>query len=185
MGHIIAATSRLSAYDFANEYADNALTDVSVLIDWVGGEVESDADEVEQLRDDLTPGQWDEVFAAADVARALVDVLGHLTGSPWLGLEVPTDDQLLADGKRVVALRDLLQEIKDAFEHEGRNRDRVLVAEGEWVEYIEQETKELAPEAIRESDWHALNFIDWEELAEAEAYSTITVDGDEYRYKTD
>jgi hypothetical protein len=180
MGKIITETSRLTAYDLANDYADNALIDVDALIDWD----DSNGEEVEILRDGTTSAQWDEILAAADVARVLVPVLGELTGTPWMGREVPTDDQLLADDRRVVGLRDLLQEIKDDLEVEESRQGRVFVAEGEWVEYIEQDYKELAPEPIRESDWRPFEFIDWEAVAEDEDYTTITIDGDEYRYRS-
>lgn len=180
MGHIISATSRLSAYDLANEYADNARTDVAALIDWV----EIGSEEVEQLREGITPGQWDEIFAAADVARVLVRILEMMDGSPWSDRMVPTVDDLLVYRSKAVKLRDLLDELFDAFMHEDRNQSRVLVAESEWAGYIEQEYKELAPEPIRETEWRPLEYIDWDKVAEDEDYSTITIDGDDYRYKT-
>ena len=66
MGNIIPATSQLDADTLATEYADNALTDVAVLIE------STDNMRHEALIVDITSAQWDEIFAAADVARLLV-----------------------------------------------------------------------------------------------------------------
>ena len=107
-----------------------------------------------------------------------------MTGTPWLGREVPTDDALLSNDRRVIDLRDLLEEIRDEFLKESREENRVFVAEESWADYIEEEYRSTCPVSFRESDWTPFEYIDWERLAENEAYSTITIDGNDYRYRT-